>query len=217
MKTEVAMLRDLNGFKVRQNSKTSMFNANDLLDLFNMTAKKRKKMENYSRLASADEFKKVLLNDLNSTPHKDGELKILTEEDIIKTRTGRVNGGTWMHPYLFIHFAQWLSPEFNLACIKWLYDNLIFNRNQAGDHYLQLTAALKQKYGYSDPFVYQNEARMINKLVFGNTESGQRQIATEAQLDLLNRLQKADIQLLASDADFYQRVAKLQEFKKLLS
>lgn len=216
MKTEVAIFRDLNGFKVRQSSKTSMFNANDLLDLFNMTAKKRKKMENYARLASATEFKEVLLNDLNSTHQKNGELKIYIEEDILKTRTGRVNGGTWMHPYLFIHFAQWLSPEFNLACIKWIYDNLILNRNQAGDYYLELTGALKEMYQYRDPFVYQNEARMLNKLVFGTTESGQRQIASEEQLKLLNQIQKADVQLIKQGLAFYERIAKLQEFKKLL-
>lgn len=217
METAVVVKRNLHGFNVRQNSKTNMFNANDLLDIYNLTARKKKRMDNYFKLQGTDEFKKALLDDINSITYKSSELELATEEAIIRTSTGRVNGGTWLHPYLFVDFAMWLSPEFKLTCIKWVYDNLIINRNQAGDYFKELTAALKEKYNYSDPFVYQREARTLNKIAFGTAESGQRQVATEKQLDLLNKLQKADIKLIKNGFDYEQRVKGLQNFKILLT
>lgn len=216
METAVVMQRDLHGFKIRQNSKNNMFNANDLLDIYNVSAKKKKRLDNYFKLQGTSEFKEALLQDINSITYKSSELELAGEEAIIKTSTGRVNGGTWLHPYLFVDFAMWLSPEFKLTCIKWVYDNLIINRNQAGDYYKELTAALKEKYDYNDPFVYQREARTLNKIAFGVVESGLRQVATAEQLDLLNRLQKADIKMIRSGFDYNRRVESLQAFKKLL-
>lgn len=40
-----------------------------------------------------------------------------------------------MHPYLFVKFAMWLSPTFEVKIIQWVYDNLIEFRLLAGDHY----------------------------------------------------------------------------------
>ncbi len=216
METTVIMKRNLNGFHIRQNSKTGMFNANDLLDIANVLGKKQKKMQKYMSLKSTEEFKKALLQDINSNNPKTGDLEIAQEEAILKSLRGKVNGGTWMHPYLFVDFAMWLSPEFKLTCIKWVYDNLIINRNQAGDYYKELTGALKEKYDYNDPFVYQREAKTLNKIAFGVVESGLRQVATAEQLDLLNRLQKADIKMIKTGFDYNKRVEELQIFKKLL-
>jgi len=225
METAVIMKRDLNGFKIRQNSKSGMFNANDLLDIYNLTAKKQKRLDNYIKLKNTEEFKKAILQDINSNTYNSSELDLSQvqaigesgEDIILKTSKGRVNGGTWMHPYLFVDFAMWLSPEFKLTCIKWVYDNLIINRNQAGDYYKEVTAALKERYNYNDPFIYQKEARLLNKLAFGVVESGLRQSATADQLDLLNKLQKADVKLIKSGWDYDKRVNGLQTFKQLLS
>ncbi len=217
METTVIMKRDLHGFKIRQNSKNGMFNANDLLDIYNINTKKQKRLDSYMGMKSTTEFKKALLDDINSNTMNSCELELSTEEAILKTSRGKVNGGTWMHPYLFVDFAMWLSPEFKLTCIKWVYDNLIINRNQAGDYYKELTGALKEKYDYNDPFVYQREARTLNKIAFGVVESGLRQVATAEQLDLLNRLQKADIKMIKAGFDHNRRVEELQIFKKLLT
>ena len=217
METAVIMKRDLNGFKIRQNSKTGLFSATDLLEIYNLNAKKKKRIQSYMVLKSTLEFKDALIEDLNSISKDSSELDLEQEQAIIKTSAGRVNGGTWMHPYLFVDFAMWLSPEFKLTCIKWVYDNLIINRNQAGDYYKELSAAIKEKYNYSDPFVYQREARLLNKLAFGTVESGVRQLATAEQLDLLNKLQKADIKLLKSNIDYENRTKMLQRFTQLLT
>src|SRR5690606_15811952 len=49
------------------------------------------------------------------------------------------NGGTWMHPYLFIDFAMWVNPKFKVQVIKFVYDELIKYRHNAGDNYKLLS------------------------------------------------------------------------------
>ena len=56
------------------------------------------------------------------------------------------NGGTWMHPILFIKFAMWLNPRFEVQVIKFVYDQMIQYRNEAGDAYNELASALHLKF-----------------------------------------------------------------------
>ena len=39
----------------------------------------------------------------------------------------------WFHPYLFLDFALWINPEFKYTVIKFVYDQLIEYRHNAGD------------------------------------------------------------------------------------
>jgi len=43
------------------------------------------------------------------------------------------NGGTWMHPILFIDFAMWINPKFKVKVLKFLHDKLIKHRIDTGD------------------------------------------------------------------------------------
>jgi len=212
MKTAVIVERDLNGLAVRQNSKTEMFNANDLLDIYNESTKSHKKIDAYLANTSTKEFINVLTKDVVLNTQDSGEL----EREIMQTKRGRY-GGTWMHPYLFIHFAMWLSPEFNLMCIKWIHDNLIRTRNECGDTFKTVNDALYIQEGGGNPFMYANEAKMINKLVFGSADKGQRNLATEEELQLLKNLQKMDIKLIQKGLDFYERYEKLKELRSYVS
>jgi hypothetical protein len=47
-----------------------------------------------------------------------------------------------MHPYLFVKFAMWLNPRFEVKVIKFVYDEMIKYRNEAGDAYKYLSAAV---------------------------------------------------------------------------
>lgn len=49
-------------------------------------------------------------------------MKEMTEKypELVKVEDGEV----WMHPSLFIKFAMWLDPKFELDVIKTVYDNL---------------------------------------------------------------------------------------------
>jgi len=212
MKTAVIMVRqDMNGISISQNSKTGFFNANELIDSYNKQLGENKRMQHYLDNESTKRFLGALAQAENLNSRNTGEL----ENGLMETKRGKY-GGTWMHPYLFIDFAMWLSPEFKVTVIKWVYDNLIKLRNEAGDTFKEVNQALFESKPNSPPFVYSNEANMINKIVFGTPDSGQRNTATEEQLDLLKRLQKADIQLIKEGKDYYDRHIELNRLSKYL-
>lgn len=226
MKTPQIMQRDLNGFSVRQNHKTGMFNANDLLDAYkNFNPKSNKKIEKYLGTKTTKEYVNVILSreesqntnyPQNGGFKKDDDLAIENLNDVIITKRGR-HGGTWMHPYLFLDFAMWLSPEFKFECMKWLHDKLIQFRDQVGDTYVNVSNALKLYAGRELRHIeYIREANMINELVFGTSKGGQRNMASEEQLELLNKLQVADIKLIERGNTFEQRKKALTAFKLLL-
>jgi hypothetical protein len=209
MKTSVIMSRDMNGVSIRQDSKTEFFNANDLLNIYNEEFGSDKRIDHYMENRSTKETIAAILKDLHNT-RDSGDF----ENGVIESKRGK-NGGTWMHPYLFIDFGMWLSPEFKVTVLKWVYDNLVRFRNQCGDGFKEVNDALFEQKPNLSPFEYANEARMINKLVFGVPDKGQRNGATEDQLSLLKAMQRADVKLIASEMDYYERYEKLKEVKNL--
>ncbi len=95
---------------------------------------------------------------------------------------------------------------------KWIYDNLIDFRVQAGDHYREMCEAINIKYlehydKKPDPLLFIKEANYLNQLVFG-VNSGQRNSANEQQLDLMNRLQKANIKMIKDNTPKLERQRK---------
>ena len=203
------MERNLNGLSIRQDPKLGFFNANDLAGAYAKLTGKEKQIYHYLENASTKEYMAALLQAENQNTRDSGEL----EYGLIKTKRGKY-GGTWMHPYLFIDFAMWLSPEFKVTAIKWIYDNLISLRNDCGDGFKQVNEALFNYKPNTAPFTYANEAKMINKLVFGNPNKDQRNLASEDQLSLLDKLQKADVKLIEQGYDYYDRYEKLKELKE---
>lgn len=205
------MKRDLSGFPIRQHSKTSFFNANDLLEIYNAQNKRKKRIDHYLANRTTREYMEQIASDINSNTQNSGELDL----QVMETNRGRVNGGTWMHPYLFIDFAMWLSPEFKLTCVKWIYDRLIVVRNDAGDSFKEVSAALRDL-DLVRPHYYINETHLLNRLVFGTPEGGQRNIATEKQLALMDTLQKADARLIREGKNYLQREQALIRLKQLI-
>lgn len=211
MKTAVIMQRQMNGLQIRQDSKTTFFNATDLIDTYNITFNEAKRIQHYMDNESTKRYIIALAQAETQNNQNSGDF----DNGLLIAKRGK-NGGTWMHPYLFIDFAMWLSPEFKVTVIKWVYDNLIKLRHEAGDSFKEVNEALFELTPNSPPFIYANEARMINKLVFGTLESGQRNLATENQLTLLKALQKADIKLIQEGKDYFERYQELLKLKKYL-
>lgn len=207
------MLRTLNGNIVGQRTDNGFFSANDLLNAYLMTEEGKKNpkiLAEYFRKKSTDEIIEEIRKDLNM------ENSTYLNNDVYNIKRGS-KGGTYMHPYLFVDFAMWLSPSFRLQAIKWIYDKLIPMRHLVGDTYKDLTKAIKDNLNPADYTDYQREANMINELVFDG-RAGQRNLATEKQLDLLDRLQVADIKLIEKGiVSIYDRRNKLKEFLELLS
>lgn len=214
MKTSVIMKRVLGSHEVRQESKDGMFNANDLLSIYNKQGEKKKRLDNYIKRPETKELTEALLRKLN----QDTSNRVFLPDNIIRTSKAMKTekGGTWLHPYQFIDFAMWLSADFKVMCIEWIYDHLIELRNQVGDEYKELTRSIKVHLQPTNIEVYRDEINMINKLVFGSDIKEPRQTATKEQLQLLQTLQKADIKLISEWKTYSQRLASLCRLKELL-
>lgn len=211
MKTAVIMQREMNGLQIRQDSKTTFFNATDLIEAYNKQFNESKRIQNYLDNEATKRYLIALMQAENQNSSNESDL----ENGLLTSRRGKY-GGTWMHPYLFIDFAMWLSPEFKVTVIKWVYDNLIKTRNEAGDSFLEVNDALFELKPNSPYYIYSNEAKMINKIVFGTPDSGQRNLASEQQLSLLKSLQKADVELIKEKKDYFERFKELSRLKKYL-
>jgi hypothetical protein len=218
MKTAVIMQRQFNGKTIRQNSKTEFLNLNDLMDCFlEDNPKSTKKVENYMRLSQTQEFAETIreaeLEAKKQNTHKNGELTLPLIEPVkvIETKRGK-NGGTWVHPYLFLDFAMWLNPKFKLWAMSIIEDKLIKLRNEAGNKFKEMQQALKLS-GAVSPREFAKEAAMINMIIFG-TKAGARNSADEEKLDLLNKLQKYNAHLISQGMSHSSRKKECENFVK---
>lgn len=204
METPQILHRDFKGLSIRQNHKTTMFSANDLLDAYRIGHPlTRKSVAQFMDNASAKEFIEVLIQQ----EHIPANL-------IYNTTRGR-NGTTWMHPYLFLDFAMWLSPEFKLAAIKWIYDNLCSLRDASGDEFKELNATIKDVLNPEKPYIYSNECRMIQGIA--GVDIGGRNLSDIDKLTRLNKLQEADIKLLHSGVvDYHERKKRLITYAEMI-
>jgi len=134
MKTEVILSRSFLGGNVRQKSKTGMFSATDLQKIANI-----KRTELGLSIFNLSQFLKQ-----KSTLEFIEELQKENERVIIKGR-GR-NSSTWVHPLLFIDIAMAIDSKLKIEVYKWLYDELIKYRNDSGDSYKEMSAAIWQRF-----------------------------------------------------------------------
>lgn len=80
-----------------------------------------------------------------------------------------------MHPILFVKFAMWLNPRFEVQVIKFVYDQMLKYRNDAGDAYKELGAAISKI--VSKKFMHAamcKIAKAINYVVFNEHEHEMR-------------------------------------------
>lgn len=180
MQTEMIMQRDLGGYKIRQNHKTQMFSANDLLLVANEARKAKGLAE------------KQLINYFSNDAYIELEKELLWEhppELVRKTVRGH-NSGTWVHPIVFIDLAMWLSPEFKVRVLKWVYDGLILARDESGDSFKEMMSVLTRHYAseVEIPITYKRISRVISDAceVYGGPDKWQT--ATENQLKLRDKI-----------------------------
>jgi hypothetical protein len=220
LKTNQLMQRDFDGVSISQRTKDSYFNATELLNVYNSNSDKQKTIKDFWGNKGTDDFMTSLVNQLNSEVKLNGAFSPYLENDLFSAKKGR-GGQTYMHPYLFVKFAMWLSTDFEVKVIRWVYDNLIDFRIQAGDHYKEMCSTIQERYieyyGSSkiDPLVFVNEATYLNELVFGNNSVKRRNDATEKELDLMNKLQLANIKLIKSGIGKDERKNQLRIFANL--
>ena len=146
---------------------------------------------------------------------------------LIKTKRGKENGGTWLHPKLAVPFTRWLDVRFGVWCDEQI-DQLLRGthpimdkrrlRHQVAATYkavcnvLQLT---RQQQGKdTKPYHYMNEAKLINSIMTGEYKSLDRDSLSYDDMDLLAALEAQDLILIASQCSYEQRKSALHHFAK---
>jgi hypothetical protein len=164
MKTNQKMIRKMGQFNVIQRTSDSMFNATSLLDQWNKSNGMQKQMIHYVENNSTKEFIKTI----------EAEENTKERNSVLSQKRGK-NGGTWMHPLLFIDFAMWINPKFKYHVLKFVSDEMIKYRHEAGDEYRNLSAAIC-KIVPSDfmQTAMKKIAEALNWIVFNSHESGIR-------------------------------------------
>lgn len=134
MKTEVEVKRKLFGCEITQKSKSEFFSATELVSAGNKWRSNEGitnfNLAQYLKLKNVSEF----INELDSKYGK----------SVVKGR-GR-SSQTWVHPLLFIDIALAINPRLKVEVYEWLFDNLIKFRNDSGDSYKEMSAAIWQRY-----------------------------------------------------------------------
>jgi len=134
MKTNQIMTRPMGPFFVEQRTKDGMFNATALLKQWNDNSGEKKEITKFFENENTKAFIDALMYEENLDTQNSAYVKS-------KARSDR-GGGTWMHPILFVKFAMWLNPRFEVKVIKFVYDQMIKYRNDAGDAYKELSSAV---------------------------------------------------------------------------
>lgn len=174
MKTNQTLIRKMGNFDVFQRTHDGMFNATALLKQWNQNSGMKKEIKDYFGNQSTQEFINALITEENlhggNYPY-------------VKSRASRgINAGTWMHPLLFIDFAMWLNPSFKVKVLKFVYDQLIQYRIEAGDSYREMAAQIAKISKKQDiASNITNTARAINIIVYGTHEKQIRNKHAEEQ------------------------------------
>lgn len=169
MKTNNVILRPMGQFQVQQRTKDGMFNATALVKEWNdyvenlhgeNSAYVKKELKKFFENDNTKSFISALIEEENLNGENSAYVKSRAREDR--------GGGTWMHPILFVKFAMWLNPRFEVKVIKFVYDEMIKYRNEAGDAYKELSAAIYTIVDKSQmPSRMAEVSKGINYVVFG--------------------------------------------------
>ena len=158
MKTNQVMIRNFLGKEVRQNHLNGYFNLTDFAKIANEFRKQegmsKKQTAHYIELESTKEFM----------------FQLAYEEDILVkdlwiSKRGK-NGGTWVHPIVFIDVAMWFNPKLKVKVLRWVYDELISARDEGGESYKELMSELTQKFPEikQNPIWYKRISRTIYRI-----------------------------------------------------
>ena len=152
MITQVLMKRELFGIEIKQQSKTEFFSASDLVKAGDIWRKEN----------GLSEFQLFQFLKNKSTLDFIAELESKYGCKVIASTKGR-HGQVWVHPLLFIDIALAINPKLKVEVYEWLFDNLIKFRNDSGDSYKEMSAALYVRHGNvrEFPFFIQNVAMQI--------------------------------------------------------
>lgn len=160
------MQRQIGNLGVIQRTKDGYFNATEFLKEWNKNNPTLlRRLDKFWETTNLTELmSEIAKNELNFNSPNFGDLK----NALSVTQRGKINGGTWMHPILFIKFAMYLNPAFEYHVIKFAQDEMLHFREEAGDAYKKLATAISYIVPpYEMPKVMSEVGKAINFIIFG--------------------------------------------------
>ena len=197
--------RELFGVTIRQNTKEQFFSVSDLQKAYEVARWQYGwNQQNISSLLSGDKIQerlyyllseakilKIEISIFKEMVKKEGITNVLKGLGVYKT-TGKGSDKTVMaSPYIWVLIAMELNPMIYAKVVKWLTDTLIFDRLEAGSEYLPMNSSIKSIVTNPD---YPKYARAINEKVFGQHQSGMRNLASSKELRKISDIEKFIIQ-----------------------
>lgn len=173
MKTSQVLTRRMGDFEVLQRTSDGYFDANALLAQWNKSGKNERKLSLFMELKQTSEFMDALRDELSlSNKNYLPDTQLVIKGKVSTDKKGnKTPAKVWMHPYLFIKFAMWINPRFEVKVIKFVYDQLIEYRNEAGDSYRTMTSALSKIVDRTFLIdAIRDIAKAINYVIFNNHE-----------------------------------------------
>lgn len=174
MKTNQNLIRKMGDFEVVQRTKDGMFNGTLLLKQWNsVEGNADLRIEKFLNQAKTKQFIDELVRNIQCDNQPIPENQVIKRSNARTTSNGkRIAGEVWMHPYIFIDFAMWLNPAFKVKVLKFVYDELIKYRNEAGDAYREMSVAIGSIVSKTFmPQAMSKTAKAINVIVYGEHES----------------------------------------------
>jgi len=215
-------LGEVNPIKVNENGEVCM---NDMALYF-----PNKSLKEWLNNNNTKDFIIVMEKYLNTSDSRDlkgGESTLLERGDFgsrggipkglksIRAKRGKYDGGTYANKTLALKFAMWLSPEFELKVLleyengTQRKENWNIKRILASFNYKLMSKAVENDHEDPKGYHYSNEARMINRIVFGKPDKELRDSATEQQLDLIAKLEGHNATLIGVGMDYQSRKEQL--------
>jgi len=184
------------------------FNATKAAELYG------KKPHNWLKLKETRDYIERLCRFLNAT-----------QNHIIKTKKGKYNGGTWLHPRLAVPFARWLDMDFAIWCDDQIDKLLRGNhphfdwkrmRHEASSSFKVMNAVLQLvRQNQEKPtkfYHYVNESKLINWVVTGEFKAVDREALETEELGLLAKLEERNAVMLGCGLTRDERKLALTKF-----
>lgn len=183
------MLRKMGDFVVEQRTKDGFFNATSLLRQWNnVNPTLKRELDNFWKSTHLTELmSEIAKKEMNFKSVEFTDLKNALSQSV----RGK-QGGTWMHPILFIKFAMYLNPAFEYQVIKFVADKMIAYRKEAGDAYRILSSAVSRMCKGTDIADKMSSiSKGLNYIVFNrHTKEQRNQHGTEAEMKELFYLER---------------------------
>lgn len=162
-----------------------------------------KRLDNFFGLKRTQKYIQTIAKQKVSNPLDRRDLKTpfnpADYPELIQTKRGRYNGGTWLHPDLMVCFARFISLEFEIWSDQTIKALLIDgkdwkpSREEAATGHRLMCAAIYEAEAAAGNvpgrFTYINESCRINRALTGKWAKLNRDSLSVAQLKIIKQLE----------------------------